>query len=110
MEFLDLFNSLLPKAAKWESLGLQLGLSPDELATIKANSEDVEECLRRVLIKWFHRTVQPTWQEVAAALRSPGLEDHRLAVELEQKYCLQDTRKEDQHGKSMMLAVVHNYS
>ena len=44
MEFLNLVESLLPKAAKWESLGLQLGLSPDELATIKANSEDVEEC------------------------------------------------------------------
>ena len=51
MEFRDLLNSLLPKAAKWESLGLQLGLSPDELATIRANSEDVEECLRRVLTK-----------------------------------------------------------
>ena len=88
MKFLDLFNSLLPKAAKWESLGLQLGLSPDELATIKANSEDVEECLRRVLTKWFDRTVQPTWQEVVSALRSPGLEDHRLAMELEQKCCL----------------------
>ena len=66
-------------------MGLQLGLSPDELATIKANSVDVEECLRRVLTKWFDRTVQPTWQEVAAALKSPGLEDHRLAMELEKK-------------------------
>ena len=33
-DFRDLLNSLLPKAAKWNSIGIKPGLSTDELDTI----------------------------------------------------------------------------
>ena len=85
MDFRDLLNSLLPKAAKWNSIGIQLGLSTDELDTIRANCIDVEECLRKVLQKWHDKTLNPTWREVITALRSPSLEEMRLAKDLEHK-------------------------
>ena len=85
MEFVDLLTSLLPKAAKWNSIGIQLGLSPDELATIRADSNDVQECLRRVLQKLYDRTPHPTWGQVITALRAPLLEEMKLAKELEHK-------------------------
>ena len=46
-----MLRSLLPKAAKWESLGIELSLSPDELATIKANSEDVEQHSHNIILQ-----------------------------------------------------------
>ena len=81
MDFGDLLTSLVPKAAKWNFLGIQLGLSPDELDIIRANSQDVEECLRKVLQKWYDKTLNPTWQKIIAALRALG--ELRLAEDLE---------------------------
>ena len=74
-------NSLLPKAAKWNSLGIQLGLSTDELDIIRANSMDVEECLRKVLQRWHDKTLNPTWQEIVTALKA--MDEARFAKELE---------------------------
>ena len=82
MDFRDLLNSLLPKAAKWNSLGIQLRLTPDELDIIKSNSGDVEECLTKVLQKWKDKTLNPTWQDVVTALRAIG--EARLAKDLEE--------------------------
>lgn len=85
MKFYDLLNSLLPKASKWNLIGIQLELSPDELDIIKANnSGDVEMCLTKVLQKWYERSTNPTWEEIIAALKSPALCEIRLAEDLEQ--------------------------
>lgn len=83
MEFRDLLNSLISKAAKWDSLGIQLGLSPDELDIIKANSQDVEECLKNVLQKWHKKNLNPTWQAIIAALKA--MDEARFARDLELK-------------------------
>lgn len=85
MDFCDLLTSLLPKAASWNPIGIQLGLSPDELDTIRADSSDVQECLTKVLQKWYDRTPNPTWKQVVTALRAPLLGEMKLAKELEHK-------------------------
>ena len=85
MDFCDLVVSLSPKAAKWDSIGLLLGLSADELETIRANHDTVEQRLRKVLQKWHDRTPHPTWEEVIAALKSPLVGDPALAEKLESK-------------------------
>ncbi len=86
-DFRDLLNSLLPKASHWVLIGIQLGLEMDVLNIIKANSSGgVEECLTKALQKWFNRTPNATWNEVIAALRTPALDEIRLAKELEQKF------------------------
>ena len=97
MDFCDLLTSLLPKAARWNSIGIQLGLSPDELDTIRADSNDVQECLRKVLQKWYDRTPHPTWGQVITALRAPLLEEMKLAKELEHKMKISANQGELQH-------------
>ena len=95
MDFRDLLNNLLPKASRWELIGIQLGLNQDILDTIKANSlRNVEECLTEVLKRWYNSTPNPTWREVVDALRTPALDELRLAQELEQK-CILGGRGKD---------------
>ena len=81
MDFRDLLSSLLPKAARWDSLGIQLGLSPDELDIIRADSMGVEDCLRKMLKKWYDRTLDPTWQKIIAALMA--MDEVKLARDLQ---------------------------
>ena len=85
MDFLDLLESLLPKASQWDSIGLVLGLAAGELETIRADSNGVEQCLRKVLQKWYGRSPHPTWEEIIAALKSPLVGDPALAQKLEDK-------------------------
>ena len=85
MEFRDLLNTLLPKSARWNLIGIQLGLSKDELDIIRANSIDVRECLERVLQKWFNSNPNPTWKDVITALKTPALGELKLAQEIEEK-------------------------
>ena len=74
MNFRDLLNSLLPKAAKWNSIGIQLGLSTDELDTIRANCI-VEECLSK------SGMTRPSAQHD----HSPQIPKSRIAKDLEHK-------------------------
>ena len=87
VDFLDLLESLNPKAAKWETIGFLLGLGAGELETIRADSNGVEQCLRKVLQKWYDRSLYPTLHlgDVIAALRSPLVGDPALAQKLEAK-------------------------
>ena len=96
MEFRDMYTSLLPKAAKWNSLGILLCLSPDELDIIKANSENVEECLRKVLQKWYQAQNPTTaWQEITHALRDMG--EKALAKKLEAEKRPESVKKGNDH-------------
>lgn len=104
MEFLELVSSLISKAARWNELGLQLGLSPDELDRIRADSQTVEECLRKVLRKWYDRAENRTWEEVIAALRSPLLEENKLAEELRKKCTVSDPNQ-----RGMIVAGMAQY-
>ena len=83
MDVLDLVERLLPKAAKWHSIGLVLHLTSDELDTIEADSSGVEECLKKVLYKWHDRNPHPTREDIIKALRSPLVADFALAKKLE---------------------------
>lgn len=62
-------------------MGIQLGLTPDELDIIRANCMDVEECLRKVLQRWHDKVTNPTWQEVVTALRA--MDEIKIAKEIE---------------------------
>ena len=47
------------------------------------------ELMREMLIHWLDKTVdpRPTWEAVVEALRSPIVEMHHVAEQLESKYC-----------------------
>ena len=82
---LEVLESLIPLASKWNSIGLMLGLSNGELDTIKADCGGAEECLKKVLQKLYDRTPHPTWEVVIAALRSPLMKESALAEKLEKQ-------------------------
>ena len=59
--------------AKWDFIGLELGLSPGTLdATKLANQGDPDRCLMETLKKWLSSPeLHPSWSRLAEALRSP---------------------------------------
>ena len=86
-ELLEVLDALQGKAAKWETIGLQLHLSTDELDIIKADCDGVEERLTRVIRKWQSKAEpRPTWRAVIDALRAPSVGEAVLAKQLEERF------------------------
>ena len=56
---------------KWYDIGIELELTSDQLLTIKANNDRVEDCLREMLEVWL-RTIDPppTWTALGDALKA----------------------------------------
>ena len=73
--------------AKWNNIGLQLGVSVGTLDAIKKQCNDHSDCLRETLTTWLKRyPPPPTWGYIIAALRSSTVDETKLASDLEQKY------------------------
>ena len=71
---------------EWYELGLLLEIPVDELDIIEINSRaDPQRSLIEVLQLWLKRSPQPTWKTMVEALKFVGR--HRLAEEIEAKYC-----------------------
>ena len=65
---------------QWYNLGLELGITPDSLYSIKlANLRNLDHCLREMLNEWLREHHQPTWSALAEALRSPSVGLSHLA-------------------------------
>ena len=79
-------------SAKWNNLGLQLGVSIGRLNAIKNDYHTTSDCLRETLTIWLKTFSSPSWSAIVDTLKSRTVGEVNLAVELEQKYCLtQDT-------------------
>ena len=80
-------------SAKWNNLGLQLGVSVGALNAIKKDCNSTSDCLREALTKWLKTYPSPpTWSNIVNVLRCNTIGEVRLAADLEQKYCsTQDT-------------------
>ena len=65
---------LYPVAAKWENLGIFVGIKPNILDSIKKdNSSSQEDCLREMLKVWEKQVnPPPTWSTMADALQIIG--------------------------------------
>lgn len=60
---------LLPIAAHWRNIGVLLGIENNLLGTIKRNEEQVEDCLREMLLEWLKNVhLQRTWCSLANAV------------------------------------------
>ena len=83
-------------AVKWLDIGLQLGMSIDDLDAIKANPlllvEGVRGCLRTMLKEWLHSTPSapntqyPDLDALIDALRTPCVGESRLASNLKEEF------------------------
>ena len=75
-------------SAKWNNLGLQLGVSVGTLNAIKKDCNSTSDCLRETLTAWLKTCPSsPTWKNIVDALRCRTVGEVRLAADLEQKYC-----------------------
>ena len=76
----------LPVAAKWRSLGIQLGITLDQLSTIQANHQSsptlVQDCLASMFSLWLSSD-RASYQVLEKALIA--IERRDLAVEIQQK-------------------------
>ena len=81
-------NEVFSAAAKWYDIGLELGVSADDLDTIKKANDDPKECLREMLRQWLSKVdLEPTWEALIAALRIPAVNYPALANEIKLKFC-----------------------
>ena len=84
----SVYRELLPIAHKWKKLGIQLGVSYGSLEKIEViYPYGNERLLREVLQEWMKSDPNPSWQFLIEVLRSPSVNERRLANELERRFC-----------------------
>ena len=71
--------------AKWNNIGVQLGVSVGTLDAIREKYSDPSDCLRETLTAWLKSSIPNEWMNVVDALNVVG--EAKLAAELEHKYC-----------------------
>ena len=81
-----LLKELHPVRASWYNIGLELDIPYTTLDCYEKKNSDHLYLLREVLKHWLDSAV-PTWEAVVVALRSPIVDNMRLAAKLESKYC-----------------------
>lgn len=88
-----ILQCLQPTASQWKTLGLQLGLSPGKLDEIAVTPLLIPggpiAYLQEVLTRWLNDAPSPTLNKLCGALRSPTVEQNRIAHELEKTYLTQ---------------------
>ena len=84
----DLMKALYNRvAAKWEDIGIYLGLQIATLNTIAAeHPSNPRKCLIEMLKVWLERVdPSPTWSAIIEAVEFLG--EEQLGRELKKKYC-----------------------
>ena len=79
-----LMKELNDVRAKWNNIGVQLGVSVGTLDAIRETYSDPSNCLREALTAWLKSSLPNKWTNVVDALNVVG--EARLAAELEHKY------------------------
>ena len=82
----DLLNQVASKALdKFELIGLQLGIEPHQLNSLKTvNLGDPMKCYTEVFSLWENKAEPPfTWTTIINTLKAPMVAEVRLAQDLE---------------------------
>ena len=84
-----LLNELCPVLANWYKIGLQLNIPYTTLDCFKQSYSDQSDLMCEVLKHWLKIAVDPppSWEAVVTALRSPSVNEKKVAEQLELKYC-----------------------
>ena len=89
-----MLNQVIDIRAKWELLGIQLGIDNGTIAAIKLeNGGDPTLCLKDVLSTWLNenydtqRHEHPSWRRLCKAIASPaGAGSHSLADDIAEQH------------------------
>ena len=82
-------EDLHPARAKWYNIGLQLGVSANDLDAIQSQFMNPEDALRELLKEWL-KTVNPApmWGAVVDALRNTTVGEFQLAEKLQHRHAV----------------------
>ena len=79
---------ILEVQTKSKTFGRVLGLPKVTVDAIHLQNSDPQECLISVLDEFVKQVKPPpTWRVIVEALRNPLIGQHRLAQEIDSKYC-----------------------
>ena len=73
--------------AKWEFIGLGLGVDKDELENIGETYSKNDKKLLEMLRLWLNADKDTTWNAIVQVLRKTSVGRHLLAHEIEERYC-----------------------
>ena len=88
-------EEIVGASARWYRLGLQLGVKTGKLDTIRAEFHNPEDQLTEMLKMWLKTSVDPSWKNLAVALKCESVGEDHLAGNLETKYCLLEAKEVD---------------
>ena len=73
---------------KWKKVAVQLELSQGEIKAIQKDEDDSFDRFMAVMYQWKQSLSKPfTWPTLVSALRSPSVNETRLADELKHEFC-----------------------
>ena len=99
-----ILEELCRVAYKWKSIGIQLSLEDGVLKNIQSSCQtaDIQATLHEIVSEWLKRVhPPPTWKALVEALRSKSVGEKRLALSIEQKYCMPTA------GKLLTVVALH---
>ena len=106
---MTVLNDIYPCRAKWYNLGIQLRVVVGTLDCFKVQYGDPGDQLREVLRMWLTSSDNPTWMALTEALKSPVIEETKLARELQKKYCSSRQRPVDGEWIHVTLQLQFGY-
>ena len=83
------YDHLVSCSTKWLKLGLQLGVSIEELNKIEYQWKNPDDCLIHMLDCWLKQQIKrppPSWSALVAALNKESISENALANKLEELY------------------------
>lgn len=92
-DFKDIYEALFDARTKWQDIGLELGVDPETLRSIRREQREYnDDCLKEMLhfrLKYMYpKTMFPsaiTWQLIIESLRAKAVYRHDVANEIERK-------------------------
>ena len=82
----DTFGELLSLASHWKTIGTLLGVDDHKINSIKSDQNDVNDCLREMLLQWDKQiNPPPTWKQLANVIKHI---DPNKAQEITRKFCM----------------------
>ncbi len=85
-----IYGALFEVKAKWQPIGLELGLTPGTLDAIEQMKINPSDRLEAVLLDWLLGATAATWEQLIDALRSAPVGANQLARQLEVEHSSPD--------------------
>ena len=95
-------NEIHDARTKWYDIGIELKVDVSTLKNIESTYTDSKDCLREVLTGWLKAVdPKPTWKALVDALNTRVVDEHKLAADLDAKFCSCSTELPGNDTQSM---------